>query len=188
MLCSAYSESAMVSSITRMKPGEDQDTGLRISFSFYETPFGTALIASTSRGIAYLAFADKKNAALRDLKHRFPHAHHIEASDTMQKKALSIFKKGNHVDTRIHLKGTSFQLKVWHALLQIPFGRLATYGEIARRIRHPKACRAVGTAIGANPVAFLIPCHRVILSRGPLGNYRWGSTRKKKMIDWEGTH
>lgn len=176
--------------IEGMTPGEYRNGGhdLAINFSFKETPFGTVLIASTSKGVVHLTFVEKKSASLRELKNRFPHARFKETNDKLQRDALAIFKKGTLPEIRLHLKGTPFQLKVWRALLMIPSGRLSTYDTIARSIKNPKAHRAVGTAVGQNPVAFLIPCHRVILSRGPLGNYRWGSTRKKAMIGWEAGH
>lgn len=174
-------------SIEGMTPGEYRDGGrnLRINFCFSESPFGTVLIASSEKGIVHMAFVEKEPASLQELKKRFPQARFNERRDKIQEEACAIFKKGTLPEIRLHLKGTPFQLKVWRALLTIPSGRLSTYGAIAARIKNPKAHRAVGTAIGANPVAFLIPCHRVILSRGPLGNYRWGSVRKKAMIGWE---
>ena len=106
----------------------------------------------------------------------------------MQKKAISILQSNHHdlSEIKLHLKGTEFQLKVWESLLKIPMGELTTYGEIAKNIGNNKASRAVGTAIGSNPVAFLIPCHRVIQSSGHFGGYMWGTTRKTVIIGWEG--
>ena len=105
----------------------------------------------------------------------------------MQQNALSIFTQDwrKLKDIKLHLKGTDFQLKVWETLLKIPVGGLTTYGDIAAGINNPRACRAVGTAVGENPVAFLIPCHRVIRASGELGNYHWGEIRKSAMIGWE---
>jgi AraC family transcriptional regulator of adaptative response/methylated-DNA-[protein]-cysteine methyltransferase len=105
----------------------------------------------------------------------------------MQRNALLIFKQNGHElkQVKLHLKGTEFQLKVWEALLKIPAGQLISYGQLAQRIDKPKAARAVGTANGDNPVAFLIPCHRVIQSSGALGGYHWGLSRKAAMIGWE---
>ena len=107
--------------------------------------------------------------------------------DELQQNALFIFTQDwNRLkEIKLHLKGTDFQIKVWNALLKIPAGSLATYADVAARINNPKACRAVGTAIGENPVAFLIPCHRVIRSSGEFGNYHWGEVRKTAMIGWE---
>ncbi len=117
----------------------------------------------------------------------FPKAAYRQMVDLVQQNVLYIFthdwSKLNQV--KLHLKGTAFQLKVWEALLKIPMGRLATYGGIANQIRQPKASRAVGAAIGDNPVAFLIPCHRVIQSSGVFGQYHWGTVRKTAMIGWE---
>jgi AraC family transcriptional regulator, regulatory protein of adaptative response / methylated-DNA-[protein]-cysteine methyltransferase len=125
--------------------------------------------------------------ALQVLKNKFPKAHYRQMLDMIQQNALFIFthdwKKLNQI--KLHLRGTDFQLKVWETLLKIPMGQLATYGNIAKQISHPTASRTVGTAIGDNPVAFLIPCHRVIQSSGILGGYHWGSTRKAAMIGWE---
>ena len=135
-----------------------------------------------------MAFEEDKENALRDLQSRFPNASFFERKDDFQQNALSIFNKDwSKLNTiKLHLKGTDFQLKVWQSLLRIPMGRLSTYGQIAQNIDHAKAARAVGTAIGSNPVAFLIPCHRVIQSTGLLGGYEWGTLRKTAMIGWEG--
>ena len=134
-----------------------------------------------------MAFNEDEDQSLLDLKAKFPNATFRQNLDLLQQNALFIFQhdwsKLNQI--KLHLKGTSFQLKVWEALLQIPMGRLSTYGSIARKIDLPNASRAVGTAIGSNPVAFLIPCHRVIQSSGNFGGYMWGPTRKTAMIGWE---
>ena len=117
----------------------------------------------------------------------FPKAALTQTVDLIQQNALHIFSHDwTKLDKiKLHLKGTDFQLKVWQALLQIPFGQLDTYGSVAETIRHPRAARAVGTAIGSNPVAFLIPCHRVIQSSGAVGDYMWGPVRKTAIIGWE---
>ena len=134
-----------------------------------------------------MAFADDEQQALQELQQNFANAQFRQVVDIIQQNALYIFtqdwKKINQV--KLHLKGTDFQIKVWDTLLKIPMGRLATYGSIAEEINNPKASRAVGSAIGDNPVAFLIPCHRVIQSTGTIGQYHWGSTRKTMMIGWE---
>jgi AraC family transcriptional regulator of adaptative response/methylated-DNA-[protein]-cysteine methyltransferase len=175
--------------IEGMTPGEYKNGGenLFINYSFSASPFGDILIASTAKGIAHMAFSDNKTTAFAELHSKFPHATFTKQLDRIQQSALLIFthdwSKINEI--KLHLKGTDFQLKVWETLLNIPMGRLSTYGNIARRIDHPQASRAVGTAIGQNPVAFLIPCHRVIRSTGVFGNYHWGSARKAAMIGWE---
>lgn len=175
-------------SIEGMTPGEYKNGGanLTINYSFADSPFGRIVIASTPRGIAHMAFADDEKKAFKDLHGKFPNATFVKKSDTLQKCALAIFTHGKKLDgIKLHLKATPFQLKVWHALLTIPLGRLTTYSAIASRIKYPNAQRAVGTAVGQNPVAFLIPCHRVIKSTGIFGNYHWGFERKKAMIGWE---
>ena len=175
--------------IEGMTPGEYKNGGedLFINYSFAESQFGDIIIASTSKGIAYVAFADDETQALEALVKKFPHAIFRNQLDPLQRNALHIFTQDwNKLhEIRLHLKGTDFQLKVWETLLNIPMGRLSTYGNIANYINHPQASRAVGTAVGQNPVAFLIPCHRVIQSTGIFGNYHWGSTRKAAMIGWE---
>ncbi len=176
--------------IEGMTPGEYKNGGknLTINYSFADSPFGRILIASTSKGVCSLVFADHQVDALKNLQHTFPHATFKEKHDLIQKQALEIFRpdQTSLSEIKLHLKGTEFQLKVWEALLNIPFGQLSTYGGIATQIKRPKACRAVGTAVGDNPVAFLIPCHRIIQATGVLGNYHWGRTRKVAMIGWEG--
>ena len=147
--------------IEGMTPGEFKNGGenLLIHYSFAETPFGNILVASTSKGICYMAFADKQEQALEELRKHFSNAEFIQVVDMIQQNALYIFThdwaKLNQI--KLHLKGTDFQLKVWETLLKIPMGQLSTYGNIATEIQNPKASRAVGSAIGDNPVAFLIP-------------------------------
>lgn len=175
--------------IEGMSPGEYKNGGesLTINYSFAETPFGNILVASTPRGICHMAFADEEKQALHSLQEMFPNATYHQMVDLAQQNVLYIFThdwtKLNQI--KLHLKGTEFQLKVWETLLKIPMGQLATYGNIAKQIQQPTASRAVGTAIGDNPVAFLIPCHRVIQSSGVFGQYHWGSIRKTAMIGWE---
>lgn len=161
---------------------------LDINYSFAESPFGNILVASTSRGICHMAFADNETAALTRLKSQFPNAVFRQIVDWAQQNALNIFSSdwSGLSQIKLHLKGTPFQLKVWETLLKIPMGHLTTYGTIAGKIEKPNASRAIGTAIGSNPVAFLIPCHRVIRSTGELGGYMWGETRKTAIIGWEG--
>lgn len=176
--------------IEGMTPAEYKNGGknLHINYSFAESPFGNIIVASTAKGICYMAFADEAQQAFEALQQHFPNAQFRQVVDLVQQNALYIFthdwKKLNQI--KLHLKGTDFQLKVWETLLRIPMGQLTTYGDIARQIENPNASRAVGTAIGSNPVAFLIPCHRVIQSTGVFGGYMWGSTRKTAIIGWEG--
>lgn len=175
--------------IEGMTPGEYKNGGenLIINYSYAESPFGNIIVASTSKGICHMAFADDEKKALDDLQKQFPNAHFKQMVDLIQQNALYIFthdwKKLHQV--KLHLKGTDFQLKVWETLLKIPMGQLSTYGSIAEKIHNPAASRAVGTAIGSNPVAFLIPCHRVIQSSGTVGGYMWGANRKTAIIGWE---
>ncbi|MET0462231.1 MAG: methylated-DNA--[protein]-cysteine S-methyltransferase [Chitinophagaceae bacterium] len=176
-------------SIEGMTPGEFRNGGenLSINYSYAETPFGNVLVASTSKGICYMAFAEDEKIALQELRHQFPNARLQQMLDIAQQNALYIFMQDwKELSTiKLHLKGTAFQLKVWETLLKIPLGGLTTYGKIAAQLNSPGASRAVGTAVGDNPVAFLIPCHRVIQSSGAIGQYHWGSNRKAAMIGWE---
>jgi len=175
--------------IEGMTPAEYKNGGaaLTINYSFAESPFGDIIVASTTKGICYIAFADDRELALSELKNQFPNAAYNQFADTIQQNGLFIFQKdwSKLPDIKLHLKGTDFQLKVWDALLKIPMGGLNTYASIAQKINSPQANRAVGSAIGANPVAFLIPCHRVIRSSGETGQYHWGANRKSAIIGWE---
>lgn len=176
--------------IEGMTPAEYKNGGkdLHINFSFAESPFGSLIVASTAKGVCYMAFNEDEEKALNDLNAKFPNAVFQRKLDLLQQNALFIFQNdwSKLGEIKLHLKGTDFQLKVWESLLKIPMGRLSTYGNIAEQIGSPKASRAVGTAIGSNPVAFLIPCHRVIQSSGTFGGYMWGNTRKTAIIGWEG--
>ena len=176
-------------SMEGMTPAEYKNGGsnLTVRYSFAETPFGRLIVASTDKGICYMAFDKDDEEALNNLRLRFPNALFTQQQDRMQQNALSIFQndRSRLPEIKLHLKGTPFQMKVWEALLTIPMGSLSTYGQIAAQAGNPGASRAVGTAIGSNPVAYLIPCHRVIQSTGQIGGYRWGSTRKSAMIGWE---
>jgi len=175
--------------IEGMTPGEYKNGGenLSINYSYAESPFGEILAASTHKGICYMAFADNRQEAFNALQDNFPNAQYKQTVDLIQQNALYIFTHDWNKLSKIklHLKGTTFQLKVWETLLKIPMGSLSTYGNIAAHIQSPKASRAVGSAVGDNPVAFLIPCHRVIQSTGTFGQYHWGSNRKTAMIGWE---
>ena len=175
--------------IEGMTPGEYKNGGenLAINYSFAESPFGMLLVATTTKGICHLSFADDQLEALNQLKRTFPNARYHQMLDMLQQNALYVFTQDwNQLgEIKLHLKGTAFQLKVWETLMKVPTGRLTTYGTIASKLGNEGASRAVGTAIGSNPVAFLIPCHRVIKSTGLIGEYHWGSTRKAAMIGWE---
>jgi AraC family transcriptional regulator of adaptative response/methylated-DNA-[protein]-cysteine methyltransferase len=175
--------------IEGMTPAEYKNGGkaLSINYSFAESPFGNIIVASTPKGICYMAFADDRDEAFNNLHAQFPNAQYTQVVDLAQQNALFIFKKdwSQLSNIKLHLKGTSFQLKVWEALLNIPIGGLSTYASVATAIQQPTASRAVGSAVGDNPVAFLIPCHRVIKSTGEFGQYHWGATRKSAIIGWE---
>jgi AraC family transcriptional regulator, regulatory protein of adaptative response / methylated-DNA-[protein]-cysteine methyltransferase len=160
--------------IEEMTPGEYGYRGdnLDMHFGYGSTRFGRIMVAATGKGICHLGFVDDECAALAHLQSLFPKARCRHAMDAPWKHT-------------VHLKGTPFQLKVWRALLQIPAGDVRSYGMIAKDICHPKAHRAVGTAVANNPVAYLIPCHRVIRSTGNIGQYRWGHARKTAMLRWE---
>ena len=172
-----------------MTPGEYKNGGehLSINYSFAESPFGEIIVASTTKGICYMAFVENEYEAFAELQRKFPKAKYHQSLDEMQQNALTVFAQdwSNLNTIKLHLKGTDFQLKVWDALLKIPMGRLTTYGSIAHQLNNPKASRAVGTAVGDNPVSIIIPCHRVIRSSGELGGYHWGLTRKTAIIGWE---
>jgi len=176
--------------IEGMTPAEYKHGGknLSINYSFAESPFGNLIVASTSKGVCYMAFEDDESEALVRLMAKFPNATFTRRLDLIQQNALFIFQNDwtKLPEIKLHLKGTDFQLKVWETLVKIPMGQLSTYGTIAEQIDNPNASRAVGTAIGSNPVAFLIPCHRVIQSTGLFGGYMWGNTRKTAIIGWEG--
>ncbi|WP_190810706.1 methylated-DNA--[protein]-cysteine S-methyltransferase [Flagellimonas sp. S3867] len=176
-------------SIEGMTPGEYKNGGenLNINYSYAQSPFGLVVIASTEKGLCYVAFTNDEEKGLYELKTQFPEATYHQRVDQTQVNALMVFANdwSQISEIKLHLKGTDFQLKVWESLLKIPKGQLSTYGKIAKMIERPKASRAVGTAIGSNPVAYLIPCHRVIQSSGNFGGYRWDSNRKTAIIGWE---
>ncbi|SHH79203.1 bifunctional helix-turn-helix domain-containing protein/methylated-DNA--[protein]-cysteine S-methyltransferase [Wenyingzhuangia marina] len=175
--------------IEGMTPGEYKNQGknLTIYYQDYSSIFGAILIANTDKGICHISFIDDLETDIQYLKNRYPNATYKNEKHLLQNQAVDIFQNPltNKTSLQLHIKGTDFQLKVWEALLKIPLGKLSTYGDIAQQIQQPKASRAVGTAIGNNPIAFLIPCHRVIKSTGVFGNYMWGATRKTSIIGWE---
>ncbi len=175
-------------------PGEMKTggAGLEISYGFAATPFGEALIAETPRGICHLSFVgeDGDAAALRFLMKQWPAAKHRRDDRNAAQTSADIFLRNPGADRpplRAFVRGTAFQVRVWRALLRVPTGSLVTYGRLATAVGHPKASRAVGTAVGANPLAYIVPCHRVIRETGVLGNYRWDPIRKRAMIGWEGS-
>lgn len=175
-----------------MSPGEYKaaGAGLKIRYGLHESTFGTCLIAMTERGICNLLFLDAGNKQLaeRQLQTEWPNAtimHEPQATEAMYNQ---IFETSGQSSLALHIKGTNFQIQVWKALLRIPFGGLTTYQEVAKAIGKPTAARAIGNAVGRNPVGYLIPCHRVIRGSGELGGYRWGLDRKSALMGWEAGH
>jgi AraC family transcriptional regulator of adaptative response/methylated-DNA-[protein]-cysteine methyltransferase len=175
-----------------MSPGEWKTggEGLTISYGYHPSPFGTALVMITPRGLAGLALADpgKEKAALRDMRSRWPKAKYVEDFAATAPTARRIFdRKLWRADRplRVVLIGTDFEVRVWEKLLTIPMGRLTTYSDLAAQAGNPKAARAVGAAVGKNPICFVVPCHRVVGKSGELTGYHWGLTRKRAMLGWE---
>jgi len=175
-----------------MTPGDfkKQGDGLKIAYCFCGSPFGECLIATTERGICHFGFVQKENRAdaLNQLYEAWPGALFCENSQPIDPLINRIFNLDQTDESRpfnILIKGTNFQINVWKALLQIPSGNVVSYQDIAAYIGRPKAFRAVASAIAINPVAYLIPCHRVIAKSGKIHQYRWGSSRKKAIVGWE---
>jgi len=175
-----------------MSPGEWKSggEGLDIRYGFHPSPFGTALIMATPRGLAGLALTDagKERAALADMKRRWPKATYIEDAAATAPLARRIFDPTQwraEQPLRVVLIGTDWEVRVWEALLKIPMGRLTTYSDIAGNVCSSKAARAVGAAVGKNPICFVVPCHRVVGKSGDLTGYHWGITRKHAMLGWE---
>ena len=175
-----------------MSPGEfkQQGRGLTITYGFAPSPFGECLLAVTPRGICHLGFVDAncRSEACEALFQMWPEATFHEASAQVAPIARKIFQptpRENPRPCNLHLKGTNFQINVWKALVHIPAGRVVSYQDIAALIGHPKAFQAAANAIAVNPVAFLIPCHRVIAKSGKIHRYRWGAVRKRAIIGWE---
>lgn len=179
-------------SLEGMTPGEYKNGGanLSIRYDFLHSPFGEALVASTDKGVCFLAFVDDREVSLQELISLFPSACFSRGSGTCHRSVQGVlngtFEELDKI--ALHIRATPFQYKIWQALLKIPSGHLATYSGVASIAGSPKASRAAGSAIGSNPVAYLIPCHRVIRASGIIGDYRWGPTRKKAMIGWEAAH
>ena len=176
-----------------VSPGELKSggSGLNILFGFAATPFGDCLVGESERGICHLAFVDNKgpDAALGELRNKWPEARLRRSDTTVAALASRIFERpgGNSKPTtlRAFVKGTAFQVRVWLALLRVPPGCLVSYGQLATAIGQPSAARSVGSAVGQNTLAYLIPCHRVIRETGVIGEYRWGRTRKAAIVAWE---
>ncbi len=179
--------------VDAVTPGEFKSygSGVEIRYGFHATPFGVCMIGATARGVCRLSFLDQDNRQSRadllaDFKAEWPRATFREDTPLSGRLTRRIFSSGAaRAPLRVLLVGTPFRLKVWQALLDIPFGRVASYSDVARAVGAPAACRAVGSAVGANPVAYLIPCHRVIRETGIIGEYRWGAERKIAMLVWE---
>ena len=174
-------------------PGEMKNggAGMQIDYGFTETPFGEALIAETKRGICHLSFVDGngRNGARDLLISEWPNAKLQRADQRAEELAGKIFTQPRQNQSsrplRAFVRGTPFQVRVWRALLSVPTGSLTTYGRLAHAIGQSKAARAVGSAVGANPISFVIPCHRVIRETGALGNYGGGRVRKRAIVGWE---
>jgi len=171
-------------------------SGIRIEYGIHETPFGQSLIGVTERGVCWLSFINTDEDPRHELEKMKEHWNNsVFHQDQILTQAFTneIFARksrllsGAKAQQKIHLlvKGTNFQIKVWEALLKLPLGKVTTYQDIATQIQNPKAMQAVGSAVGSNHIAYLIPCHRVIRKDGVLGEYRWNATRKKSIIGWE---
>ncbi|MFO1032781.1 MAG: bifunctional helix-turn-helix domain-containing protein/methylated-DNA--[protein]-cysteine S-methyltransferase [Hyphomicrobiales bacterium] len=175
-----------------MPPGawKNKGAGLSIAYGFHPSPFGIALVMVTDFGMCGLAFADpgEEAVALSDMKQRWPNAQYTEDSARTAPTAARVFASAQgqaEQPLRVTLIGTDFEIRVWETLLRIPVGKASTYGDIASAIGSPKAARAVGAAVGRNPISFVVPCHRVIGKTGALTGYHWGLTRKKAILGWE---
>lgn len=168
-------------------PGELKSggEGIAIRYGFAPTPFGEWLVAETSRGYCRISFHGHRDDALNELQDDWPRAKLKRDDEVARALTARVFERARGDTLNLFVRGTPFQTQVWRALLQIPQGALVSYGAIAGRIGKPTACRAVGTAVGDNPIAILIPCHRVIRETGVIGNYRWGRTRKRSLLAWE---
>lgn len=175
-----------------MSPGEwkARGAGLTIRYGYHPSPFGLALVMITDRGLAGLAFADPGGevACFDDMAQRWPNAHYVEDTEVTAPYAARIFhpeRWSAEEPLRVVLIGSDFQIRVWESLLEIPLGRAVTYSDIAQKIGQPTASRAVGAAVGRNPISFVVPCHRALGKSGALTGYHWGLTRKRAMLGWE---
>jgi AraC family transcriptional regulator, regulatory protein of adaptative response / methylated-DNA-[protein]-cysteine methyltransferase len=175
-----------------MTPGDFKSggAGVTMSFGFHPSPFGEAILVATERGLAGLGFVDDgdREAALADMRRRWPKAEYAEDAAATAPLAHRIFDPlswHSEQPLRVVLIGTDFEVRVWQTLLRIPLGRATTYSEIASRVGKPSAARAVGAAVGKNPISFVVPCHRVLGRSGALTGYHWGLTRKQAILGWE---
>lgn len=175
-----------------MTPGvyRSRGTGLTVKYGFHPCPFGLALIMITDKGLAGLAFADpgEEEEALEDMSSRWPAANYVADMDATAPYAGQIFDPANwasETPLKVVFIGTDFEIRVWQTLLKIPMGKATTYSDIASQLGNPKSSRAVGTAVGKNPISFVVPCHRVLGRSGTLCGYHWGLTRKKAILGWE---
>jgi AraC family transcriptional regulator of adaptative response/methylated-DNA-[protein]-cysteine methyltransferase len=175
-----------------MSPGiyKARGEGLDIRYGFHPSPFGTAIVMATDQGLAGLAFADagKEGASLADMMGRWPKARYVRDDASTAPVALRIFDPRRwraEEPLRVVFIGSDFEIRVWETLLRIPLGHASTYSDIARRLDRPRAARAVGAAVGRNPLSFVVPCHRVLGKTGDLCGYHWGLTRKRAMLGWE---
>jgi len=179
-------------SIEALSPGEFKrlGRGIAIDYGVHETPFGRGFVAATARGVCKFSFLEAGNdmsQPLAELEHRWPHARLVENPPLVRALLASMFAASNPPDRPLSLlvTGTNFQINVWKALLRIPPGSLVSFGQLAAALGHPRSARAVGNAVARNPVAFLIPCHRVIRDNGYIGDYHWGVIRKYALHAWE---
>ena len=178
-----------------MTPGDfkRRGEGLDLSYGFHASPFGDALLIATDRGVAGLAFVDEdkgqsRQDVLAEMMSRWPRGRFAEAADKTAPHAKQIFSPATWSKdrpVRLVMIGTDFEVRVWETLLRIPMGRAVSYSDIARHLGQPTASRAVGSAVGRNPISFVVPCHRVLRGDGSLGGYHWGLTRKRALIGWE---
>ncbi|KUF10649.1 methylated-DNA--[protein]-cysteine S-methyltransferase [Pseudoponticoccus marisrubri] len=172
-----------------MSPGAfaRQGAGLTIRWGWFDSPFGPALVMGTDKGICGIAFAadTTEEEAMQDLAGRWPGAHFTEDPEPLRPWVQAAFGARQDGPVPLFLIGAPFQIKVWEALMQIPSGHVTTYSEIAQAIDHPRAVRAVGTAVGRNPISYLIPCHRALRKSGGLGGYHWGLPVKRAILAWE---
>jgi AraC family transcriptional regulator of adaptative response/methylated-DNA-[protein]-cysteine methyltransferase len=175
-----------------MTPGDyrSRGAGLTIAYGFHPSPFGQVLVMATDKGLAGLGFADpgEETGALEDMCGRWPSARFVEDGEATARYARRVFDPGAWLEDQplnIVMIGTDFEIRVWRTLLKIPMGAATTYSDIAACLGKPKAARAVGTAVGRNPISFVVPCHRVLAKGGKLGGYHWGLTRKRAILGWE---
>lgn len=176
-----------------MSPGEyrNRGAGVEIAYGFHPGPFGLALVMVTARGLCGLAFCDGEDAranTLADMMRRWPASDFVEDAARTAPYAARIFDPGRwsrETPLRVVMIGSDFEVRVWETLLRIPIGKATTYGDIAAHIGKPRAARAVGAAVGRNPISFVVPCHRVLGRSGDLTGYHWGLTRKRAILGWE---